>query len=62
MPREMVEALLKTSLSLTELLETMKVALDKDTVRRLKLGELEYKKGKYVTASSREEIHKVLSS
>ena len=62
MPREMVEALLRTSLSLTELLETMEVALDKDTVRRLKLGELEYKKGNYVTASSREEIDKVLSS
>ncbi len=62
LPRQVVEELFRTSLSFTELVETLEVLVDKETVRRLKLGEEEYRKGKYLTASTKEEINAIFSS
>ncbi len=45
-----------------EVLETVEVQLDKKTLRRLKLGEKEYRSGKYKVARTEQEIDKVLSS
>lgn len=62
LPKELVSELLEASLRFQEVVETLEVQLDKETVRRLKEGEREYVRGKYRVASSREEIEKVLSS
>lgn len=45
-----------------EVAETLEVQLDKKTMKRLKLGESQLKRGQYKKASSREEIHRILSS
>jgi len=53
--------LLDASLKFHELVETLEVQLDKETVHRLKTGEKEYKEGKHKIASTQKEIDKVLS-
>jgi hypothetical protein len=60
LPKKVVEELLKRSLDLTEVIETMEVLLDKETVKRLKRGEREYRSGKYITAT-RTQVDKVLA-
>lgn len=62
LPKKLVADLLEASLRFQEVAETLEVQLDKETVRRLKQGEREYREGKYKVTSSREEIEKVLST
>lgn len=61
LPRELVADLFETSQKFRQLLETLEVELDPATLRRLKTGEKEYRTGKYKTASSPEQVHRVLS-
>lgn len=62
LPRKFVTDLLEASLRFHEVVETLEVQLDKETVRRLKIGEKEYKEGRYKVASTRQDVEKVLSS
>ncbi len=57
----MVADLLESSLRFQEVVETLEVQLDKKTLRRLKAGDREYKKGKFKVTSTKEEIDRVLS-
>lgn len=61
LPKEIIADLFEASLRFHEVVETLEVQLDKETVRRLKRGEKEYQQGKYKVASTRQEIDKVLS-
>lgn len=60
-PKKLITDLLEASLRFHEVVETLEVQLDKETLRRLKIGEKEYKQGEYRVASTRQEIDKVLS-
>ncbi len=62
LPRDLVADLLESSLRFQEVAETLEVQLDKKTVKRLKTGDKELKKRHYKTASSREDIDRILSS
>ena len=62
LPKELVADLFEASLRFQEVVETLEVQLDKETVRRLKQGEREYREGRYRVASSLEEIERVLSA
>ena len=61
LPKNVVADLLESSLRFQELAETLEVQLDKKTVKRLKTGENELKRGQYKVASSREDIDRILS-
>jgi len=52
----------RTSVRFAELLETLEVLLDKNTMRRIKLGERQYRRKQYVVAKGTREIRRVLSS
>lgn len=54
--------LFEVSLKFHELVETLEVRLDKETVERLKLGRREYEEGKYKVARTKKEIDRVLSA
>ena len=45
-----------------QIVETMDVLLDRKTMRRIKLGENEYRKKACVVARDAEEVRKVLSA
>lgn len=60
LPRKFVTDLFEASLRFHEVIETLEVQLDKETVRRLKIGEREYREGKFKVASTPREIEKVL--
>jgi len=60
LPRSMVEELYQASLTFNEVMETLEVLLDKPTIRRLKIEEREYSRGKYVVAKTRDEIEKAI--
>ena len=62
LPRELIEDLFEASLRFHEVVETLEVQLDNETVRRLKTGEKQYRQGQYKVASNREDIIKVLSA
>lgn len=62
LPRSVVAGLYEASMKFEQIVETMEVLLDKNTMRRIKLGESQYRKGAYVPAPNVEEIRKVLSS
>ena len=62
LPRDLVVDLLESSLRFQEVAETLEVQLDKKTMKRLKTGDKQLKKREYKTASTREEIHRILSS
>ena len=62
LPMDLVAELLGSSLKLQEVGETREVQLDKKTVKRLKTGCKEFKKRQYKTASSREDIDRILSN
>jgi len=61
LPKSLVTDLLEASLRFNEVVETIEVLLDKETLRRLKTGEKEYSQGKYRAAHSHQEIDRVLS-
>jgi hypothetical protein len=62
LPKDVVEEIYRTSVRFTELLETLEVLLDKKTMRRIKLGERQYRRKQYVAAKGPEGIRRVLSS
>jgi len=53
--------LFEASLRFHEVVETLEVQLDRETIHRLKRGETEYKQGRYKIARTRQEVEKVLS-
>jgi hypothetical protein len=57
-----VAGLYEASVKFVQIIETMEVLLDKKTMRRIKLGEREYRRKAYILAREAEEIRKVLSS
>ncbi len=59
--KELASDLAEASAKVNVVLETLEVQLDKQTMRRLKLGEKEYQQGKYTVARTEAEIEKVLS-
>jgi len=61
LPKELVTDLFEASLRFHEVVATLEILLDEQTVRRLKMGEKEYRQGKYRVASTRREIDEVLS-
>ena len=62
LPKAVVEEMYRTSVRFAEVLETLEVLLDKNTMRRIKLGEQQFRRKRYVTAKGPNEIRKVLSS
>jgi hypothetical protein len=62
LPKVLVEEMYRASVRFTELLETLEVVLDKETMRRIKIGEVQYRKGQYVVAKGTRQIRKVLSA
>ena len=62
LPRSVVAGLYEGYVRFEQIIETMEVLLDKKTMRRIKLGENQYRKKDYVLARDAEEIRKVLSS
>jgi predicted RNase H-like HicB family nuclease len=59
---DVVEEMYRASVRFAELLETLEVLLDKKTMRRIKLGEKQYKRMQYVVAKGPLEIRRVLST
>lgn len=62
LPRAVVEEIYQASVRFAELLETLEVILDKKTMRRIKLGEKQYRRKQYVISKGTRKIRKVLSS
>lgn len=62
LPRTVVEEMYQASLKFAGVLETMEVVLDKKTMRRIKLGEQQYRRRQYVAAKGAMAIRKVLST
>ncbi len=60
--KELVIDLFEAALRFRELVETLEVQLDRDTIRRVKRGERQYKQGKFKVASNRGEIDRILSA
>ena len=62
LPKGVVEEMYRTSIRFAEVLETLEVLLDKDTMRRIKLGERQLRRKQYITAKGPREIRKALST
>ncbi len=62
LPKNFVEEIYRTSVRFAELLETLEVLLDKNTMRRIKLGEQKYRRKQYVAAKGSREIRRVLTT
>lgn len=62
LPKDLVADLLESSLRVQKIAETLESQLNKKTVKRLKTGDKELKKRLYKATSSREHIHRILSS
>ncbi len=62
LPRDVVEELYDASIRFTRAVETLEVLLDKETVRRIRLGKKQHARGQYVVAKGPGEIRKALSS
>jgi hypothetical protein len=62
LPKGVVEEMYRTSVRFAELLETLEVLLDKKTMRRIKLGEQQFRRKQYVTVKGPKEIRRVLST
>jgi hypothetical protein len=60
--KELASDLAEASTKVSAVLETLEVQLDKQTMRRLKIGEKELKSRKYKLARTEAQIDKVLSS
>ena len=61
LPRKVVEELYDASLRVAGVVETLEVLMDKRTMRRIKMGEGEYARHRYVLAKGLAEIRKALS-
>jgi uncharacterized protein YhaN len=62
LPKRVVEEMYRTSIRFAEVLETLEVLLDKNTMRRIKLGERQLRRKQYVIARGPSQIRKVLST
>jgi uncharacterized protein YhaN len=62
LPKCVVAEMYRTSIRFAEVLETLEVLLDMKTMRRIKLGEQQLRRKRYVIAKGPKEICKVLSS
>jgi len=62
LPKGVVEEMYRTSVRSADLLETLEVLLDKKTMRRIKLGEQQFRHKQYVTVKGPKEIRRVLST
>ncbi|MGP8070786.1 MAG: hypothetical protein ACLP5V_12945 [Candidatus Bathyarchaeia archaeon] len=62
LPKDFVEEIYRTSIRFAELVETLEVLLDKNTMRRIKLGERQYRRKQYVSAKGQREIRRVLAT
>jgi hypothetical protein len=62
LPKDVVEEMYRASVRFAELLETLEVLLEKETMRKIKLGEKQYKRMQYVVAKGLREIPRVLST
>lgn len=62
LPKGVVEEMYRTSIRFAEVLETLEVLLDKKTMRRIKLGEQQFRRKQYITAKGSKEIRKALST
>ena len=62
LPKSVVADLYEASVRFEQIIETIEVLLDKKTMRRINLGEKQYRKKAYVLARDAEEIRKLLSS
>jgi hypothetical protein len=62
LPKDVVEEMYRTSIRFAEVLETLEVLLDKQTMRRIKLGERQFRRKQYVIAKGPKEIRRVLST
>ncbi len=62
LPKNFVEEIYRASVRFAELLETLEVLLDEKTLRRIKLGEREYRRKQYVIAKGPGEIRRVLTT
>jgi hypothetical protein len=61
-PKAVVEEMYRTSVRFAELLETLEVVLDKETMRTIKIGVAQYRRRQYVVAKETQEFRKVLSA
>ena len=61
-PKGVVEEMYRTSIRFAEVLETLEVLLDKNTMRRIKLGERQLRRKQYVVARGPKAIRKALST
>lgn len=61
-PRLVIEEIYRAGLRFAEVLDTLEVLLDKETMRRIKLGEKQYRGRQYVVAKNRQAIRKLLSA
>ena len=61
-PKSVVEEMYRNSLRFTEVLETLEILLDKNTIRRIKLGEKQLRRKQYITARGSKEIRRALST
>jgi hypothetical protein len=59
--KKLAEDLVEASTKVNEVLETLEVQLDKQTMRRLKTGEKEHRTDRFKIAHGEEAIDKVLS-
>jgi hypothetical protein len=50
LPEAVVEEMYRASVRVAELLETLEIVLDKETVRRIRIGEAQYRRRQYVVA------------
>ncbi len=60
--KELVIDLFEAATRFRELVETLEVQLDSETILRIKRGEKEYRQGKFKVASKRGEIDRILSA
>ena len=60
LPRKMVGELYDTSVRVASLLETLEVLMDQQTMRRLRAGEKDYSKHRYVVARGAAQIREAL--
>ncbi len=62
LPRKVIEELYDASVRFASVLETLEVLMDKQTMRRIKMGEKEYSRRQYVMTKGPAEIRRALSS
>ena len=59
-PRKVLEEIYDAHEKIDQILETLEVLMDEETLKRLKKGEEELKTGDYVDAAEPEEIEELL--